>query len=111
MPGDRCNRALEASDCLHDYVWRRVLAPSWLWPTMWSVVLPTPTAAIVAASIEVALDWDDCDDAQYWTYIPVQTKSEAQQKLGPLQLLEVESRLQKDFPNGARVLQVYWIGK
>jgi hypothetical protein len=42
------------------------------------------------------VDWDDCDDAQYWTYIPVQTKSEAQQlqKLGPLQLLEVVPRLQ-----------------
>ena len=59
------------------------------------------------------VDWDDGDDAQYWTYVPVDTIGEVEQfrSLGPLGLLAVVPRLQKDFPKGATEPKVYWVGK
>ena len=59
------------------------------------------------------IDWDDGDDPQYSTYVPVETSDEAKLmlKLGPLELLAVMPRLHKDFPKGAKVPKVYWIGK
>ena len=59
------------------------------------------------------IDWDDGDDPQYSTYIPVESKTVAEQlkKLTSLELLAVVPRLHKDFPKAAKKPNVYWIGK
>jgi len=59
------------------------------------------------------INWEDGDDPQYSTYVPVETSEEAKglRRLNPLNLSAVMPRLQKDFPTGAKVPKVYWVGK
>jgi hypothetical protein len=59
------------------------------------------------------VDWDDGDDAQYQTYIPVTAPEEIaalKQTLG-IEFPRYTPRLQRDFPKGAKVPTVRWIGK
>ena len=58
------------------------------------------------------VDWDDGDDAQYSTYIPVPDASEAQtmKDLNVVGLLQYTPRLQWDHPTG-KSPSVRWIGK
>jgi len=58
------------------------------------------------------IDWDDGDDAQYSTYIPVPEPAEAAQMkdLSTFELLRYTPRLQWDHPTG-KPASVRWIGK
>jgi hypothetical protein len=59
------------------------------------------------------VDWDDGDDAQYTTYVPVETAAEidALKQAGVMEILFYTPRLQRDFPKGAKAARVRWIGK
>jgi hypothetical protein len=59
------------------------------------------------------MDWDDGDDAQYQTYIPVPTREEAE-RMKDLKVFELtlySPRLQRDFPKGQTGPRVHWVGK
>jgi hypothetical protein len=58
-------------------------------------------------------DWDDGDDAQYTTYVPVETAAEieALENAEVMDVLLYTPRLQRDFPKGAKAATVRWIGK
>lgn len=58
-------------------------------------------------------DWDDGDDAQYTTYVPVQTAEEieALKNADVMEILLYTPRLQRDFPKGAKAARILWIGK
>jgi hypothetical protein len=53
------------------------------------------------------IDWEDGNDPQYSTYIPVETDEEinALKTASPFGLLGFSPRLQRDFPKDATVLQ------
>jgi hypothetical protein len=59
------------------------------------------------------IDWDDGDDPQYSTYIPVETAAEieALKSEPPMGLLRFFPRLQKEFPKGAKAPKIYWVRK
>jgi hypothetical protein len=58
------------------------------------------------------VDWDDGDDAQYSTYIPVPARDEAlrMKDLPGYELLRYSPRLQWDHPTG-KPARLVWIGK
>jgi hypothetical protein len=57
------------------------------------------------------IDWEDGEDPQYWTYIPVESEAEIEtlKKTSPIELLEFLPRLRIDFPKGAKVPSVGWV--
>ena len=57
------------------------------------------------------IDWEDGDDPQYWTYIPVEMDAEIEtlKKTSPFELLQFSPRLRSDFPKGAKAPTVYWV--
>jgi hypothetical protein len=57
------------------------------------------------------IDWEDGDDPQYSTYIPVETDAEieALKEASLIGLLRFFPRLQKDHPKGAKAPSVRWI--
>jgi hypothetical protein len=57
------------------------------------------------------IDWEDGDDPQYSTYIPVENHAEieALKQTGPSGLLQFSPRLQRDFPKGAKAPAVHWV--
>ncbi len=59
------------------------------------------------------VDWDDGDDSQYTTYIPVETPDqiEALRNALDFEVLLYEPRLQRDFPKGAKAVTIRWIGE
>ncbi len=59
------------------------------------------------------VDWDDGDDPQYSTYIPVETEAEIEtlKRQPPMGLLQFCPRLQKDFPKGAKAPRIHWVRK
>jgi hypothetical protein len=59
------------------------------------------------------VDWDDGDDAQYSTYVPVSTEQEiaALKQGSTMEILFYAPRLQWDYPAGAGAATVRWIGK
>jgi hypothetical protein len=56
------------------------------------------------------IDWEDGNDPQYSTYIPVETGAEIQilRKASPLKLLEHLPQLRRDFPKDAKSPKTYW---
>jgi hypothetical protein len=56
------------------------------------------------------IDWEDGDDPQYWTYIPVETGAEIEtlKKASRLKLLECLPQLRRDWPKGAKSPKTYW---
>ena len=56
------------------------------------------------------IDWEDGDDPQYWTYIPVETGAEIEmlKKASPPKLLEYLPQLRRDWPKGAKSPKTYW---
>lgn len=58
------------------------------------------------------IDWEDGDDPQYITLIPVESEQEADliNSYSPLELLMLSPRLCKDSPKGKET-SVYWFGK
>ena len=59
------------------------------------------------------IDWENGNDPQYTTYIPVETEDEieALKKSSIFELLLFEPRLQNDFPKEAKNPTVRWIGR
>ena len=59
------------------------------------------------------IDWDDGDDAQYWTYIPVPARDEAERMkdAGVFDLMLYVPRLQWDHRSGRTGATLCWIGK
>jgi hypothetical protein len=59
------------------------------------------------------IDWEGGDDAQYSTYIPVQTPEEvdALKEATVFEIRDFSPRLQQDHPTGAKAATVRWIGK
>jgi hypothetical protein len=59
------------------------------------------------------IDWEDGNDPQYSTYIPVETDAEieALKTASPFGLLGFSPRLQRDFPKDAAKPTVRWVGK
>jgi len=57
------------------------------------------------------IDWEDGEDPQYSTYIPVETDAqiEALKKTSPFELLQFSPRLQRDYPKGAKAPTVRWV--
>jgi hypothetical protein len=57
------------------------------------------------------IDWDEGDDWQYWTYIPVTGDADVEMMLkeSPIGLLRFTPRLQRDFPKGAKTVRIAWI--
>jgi hypothetical protein len=57
------------------------------------------------------IDWEDGDDPQYWTYIPVVTGAEIEvlKKASSLKLLEHLPQLRRDWPKGAKSPKTYWL--
>ena len=59
------------------------------------------------------VDWEDGDDPQCSTYIPVETDDEIKtlKTTSPIGLSDFSPRLQRDFPKGAEKPTVHWVGK
>jgi hypothetical protein len=59
------------------------------------------------------VDWDDGDDAQYTTYVPVATREQiaALKQSSMFDVWLYSPRLQRDYPSGAKAATVGWIGK
>ena len=59
------------------------------------------------------INWKGGSDPQYCTFIPIETKEEAEKlaKMSPLQLLQFSPRLQNDWPDKEDKSKIYWIGK
>jgi len=57
------------------------------------------------------IDWDGGDDAQHLTYIPVQTREEAEALKEASDLSLFSPRLKRDHPTGTKAETVRWIGK
>jgi hypothetical protein len=57
------------------------------------------------------IDWEDGEDPQYSTYIPVETAAEIEtlKTTSPFSLLQFSPRLQRDFPKGAKAPTVRWV--
>jgi hypothetical protein len=58
------------------------------------------------------IDWEDGDDPQYRTYIPVENDIEIGilKKTSPIELLKYFPRLQSDFPKEGKAA-AQWVGK
>jgi hypothetical protein len=56
------------------------------------------------------IDWEEGNDPQYSTYIPVETGAEIEmlKKASPLKLLEHLPQLRHDFPKDAKSPKTYW---
>ena len=56
------------------------------------------------------VDWEDGEDPQYWTYIPVESDEEIAllKKTTFVELLQFFPRLQKDFPKSAKKPKIFW---
>ncbi len=59
------------------------------------------------------IDWEGGDDAQYTTYIPVQTREEIEtlKHASLLDLSLFSPRLRSERPTGAKAATIGWIGK
>lgn len=59
------------------------------------------------------VDWEDGDDPQYSTYIPVETEDEIKtlKSVSPIGLSGFSPRLLREFPKGAKGPTVHWVGK
>ena len=59
------------------------------------------------------MDWVTGKDSQYSTYIPVDTKEEAQNmsQMSPMEILQFSPRLQCDFPQEVTTPLITWMGK
>jgi hypothetical protein len=59
------------------------------------------------------IDWEDGDDPQYSTYIPVDANEEVEilKKASVLELGQFAPRLVNDYPKGAQRPNVFWVGK
>lgn len=59
------------------------------------------------------IDWENGNDPQYTTLIPVETNDEIEtlKRANFLELLQFSPRLQKDFPKDANKPRVYWVGR
>ena len=57
------------------------------------------------------IDWEEGDDPQYWTYIPVETAAEIEmlKEASPFDLMRFTPRLQRDFPNRGKAPRLIWI--
>ena len=57
------------------------------------------------------VDWEQGNDPQYTTYIPVETVEEgaALSEISPMELLNQHPRLLKDFPKSASKPSVRWV--
>jgi hypothetical protein len=56
------------------------------------------------------IDWEDGNDPQFSTYIPVETGAEIEilKKASPIKLLEYLPQLRRDFPKDAKSPKTYW---
>jgi hypothetical protein len=59
------------------------------------------------------IDWEDGDDPQYTTFVPVvgQEEIERLKARAPFELLQFSPRLQKDFPKDAKRPTFGWVGR
>jgi hypothetical protein len=59
------------------------------------------------------IDWKEGNDPQYCTFIPIETRDEAETmaRVSPLELLRFGPRLQKDWPAGEDKPTIRWIGR
>lgn len=59
------------------------------------------------------IDWEGGDDAQYTTYIPVQTREEVEalKQASVFDLLLFSPRLRSERPTDAKAATILWIGK
>lgn len=59
------------------------------------------------------IDWENGNDPQYSTWIPIATVDEAEKmgKMAPIELLQLIPRLQKDFSSDAKKPSFRWIRK
>ena len=57
------------------------------------------------------IDWEGGDDAQYTTYIPVQTREEIEALKQGSDFSLFSPRLRSDRPTGAKADTIRWIGK
>jgi len=59
------------------------------------------------------IDWEDGNDPQYQTYIPVETEAEIEilRNATSSELFKFSPRLQRDFPKEAQEATARWIGK
>ena len=59
------------------------------------------------------VDWEDGDDPQYTTYVPIDGPREIDllETCSPLELLKFSPRLEKDFPKDAERTTFRWIGR
>ena len=57
------------------------------------------------------IDWDDGDDPQYSTYVPVETDAEIEtlKVTTVFGLLDFSPRLHKDYPKGAKGPTARWV--
>ena len=57
------------------------------------------------------IDWDDGDDSQWQTYVPVKTEEEIEilKATGQTSLMKHSPRLQLDWPKGQKIKKVFWI--
>lgn len=58
------------------------------------------------------IDWDNGDDAQYSTFIPVENEEEIEilHHASTMELLEFTPRLVKSHPTGSAIASIGWIG-
>ena len=59
------------------------------------------------------IDWKEGNDPQYRTFIPIESKEEAENmaKMKSFELLKISPRLQYDWPANADKSKIYWIRK
>ncbi len=59
------------------------------------------------------IDWEDGDDPQFVTYIPVEKPDDIERlkKASSVELSKYFPRLQRDFPKDASTPTVRWVGK
>lgn len=59
------------------------------------------------------IDWENGNDPQYRSYIPVETKDEIEtlKNASVFDLMKFSPRLQRDFPKDAETPTTQWVGK
>ncbi|OGJ67519.1 hypothetical protein A2947_02355 [Candidatus Peribacteria bacterium RIFCSPLOWO2_01_FULL_54_110] len=59
------------------------------------------------------IDWLHGNDPQHWTFIPIDSEEAAEDMLNklPIELLQINPRLQYDWPHKEGRPEVRWIGK
>ncbi|MGO9133908.1 MAG: hypothetical protein ACLP8A_07655 [Methylovirgula sp.] len=57
------------------------------------------------------VDWEDGDDPQYWTFVPVESPADIAliKDVSPFELMRFSPRLQRDFPKGGPTSRVGWL--